>query len=269
MSSPSRRQLLALAPPSSGGPLLARRLAAGNASTLLSVRLLLRPATGYTAPQAAAVINANLAAIAAAVQGYLASLGSRAVSFLSGDPASAAAPLPPIAGTGPAPLQNGAAATASTPAAQAPVGLIVGVVLGVAAAVAIAAGVAWYACRPGKRRKPLGGAAGPLSSFPPPPQQQDTVLNPVVGALAIRAMGGPQSAAMGGPPSAVPPPPPPPRAAAPMLAPPPPPRDASLAPPLPLLLPPHPEFYDVSGMPLPRPEDATVSRGVLVAGAHV
>ena len=99
------------------------------------MRLLLRPATGYTAPQAASAINGNLAAIPSVVQSYLRSAlvayPDLSVIFTSSTPASPAVPLPAISAVGLAPTSRGSSGDAAATAPMPVAGIVIGAIFAI------------------------------------------------------------------------------------------------------------------------------------------
>ena len=96
------------------------------------MRLILRPATGYSSTQAAAVINNNLASLVTALQNYLRSevpAFNSSVAFASSSPAAPAAPLPPIKATGPAPVSSSASTTTNSAPQPISAGAAIGILL--------------------------------------------------------------------------------------------------------------------------------------------
>lgn len=97
-------------------------------SFLISMRLILRAVTGYSASQAAGIINTNHDALTAAMQAYLRSsfplVSSTTVVFAE---ARVVAALPPIIAAGPATF-SGARAADAAPAPTVLIGLIIGIV---------------------------------------------------------------------------------------------------------------------------------------------
>lgn len=230
-STASSRRLLPLVTEMADNPL--RRLSSlGSSATLLNMRVLLPPSAGYTASVVAATINANSSALSAAVQVYLRGLAQPvfAASVASLSSAAPAAALPPIVPRGPAPVATTTAADASPNPALSP--LLMGLAIGFALAVFIAL---WLAvvllvraagpccglaccCEPlatccgawplaGRQRrrdfissfKEEGRGRGAQPAFA-------SVVNPLAGALALRAINDAlQGAAPGSPPPPLPP----------------------------------------------------------------